>query len=393
MKKIITAIGNPKLNNQLRKYQNIQIIGKDIQYQEGIIEILENKKEINILILSETIPGEMDIITLIKKIKLINNKIKIIIILENEENEMEEKLIENNINNIFYNNKTKINEILNCINDNKIDKEIELKNEIKKLKEVISENQQKEKTKNIFKKIIEKIPEEKTKVITILGSGGVGKSVVSINIANAFKKIKNKILILDFDIINNSIHTILGVKKYPKKIKDKKEIQINDLIIKVNKKIDLISGVDLLFNFEQKINIKKLEKIIDNLKGEYDVIIIDTSSECFFNYNRALINNSDLSLFLIEPNLIEIKKSKNLLDIYIKEWKIKKEKIKILLNKTNENSTDEKIIKNIFEGIKVIGQVKLNIKYNLMINKNIKNNFIDKNIEQEYEKIIKKLLK
>ena len=42
MKKIITAINNPTLNEKLKKEEYIEIIGKDIQYKEAILEILEN---------------------------------------------------------------------------------------------------------------------------------------------------------------------------------------------------------------------------------------------------------------------------------------------------------------------------------------------------------------
>ena len=46
MKNIITAINNPELNNEIKKEKNLKIINKDIIYKEGIIEILEEKKEI-----------------------------------------------------------------------------------------------------------------------------------------------------------------------------------------------------------------------------------------------------------------------------------------------------------------------------------------------------------
>ena len=32
--KVITAIGNPELNNKLQKVEEIEVIGKDIQYQD-----------------------------------------------------------------------------------------------------------------------------------------------------------------------------------------------------------------------------------------------------------------------------------------------------------------------------------------------------------------------
>ena len=65
MKKIITALGNPNLNEELKKIQEYKILGPDIQYQEGILEKLERNKDIDFLILSEIIPGEINIIELI----------------------------------------------------------------------------------------------------------------------------------------------------------------------------------------------------------------------------------------------------------------------------------------------------------------------------------------
>ena len=44
MKKIITAINNPKLNEQLKQLNQYKIVAPDIQYQDGIFEILEKEK-------------------------------------------------------------------------------------------------------------------------------------------------------------------------------------------------------------------------------------------------------------------------------------------------------------------------------------------------------------
>ena len=48
--KIITALENPKTNEKLKKETNFQIIGNDVQYQEGVIEILEKNLEVNLII-------------------------------------------------------------------------------------------------------------------------------------------------------------------------------------------------------------------------------------------------------------------------------------------------------------------------------------------------------
>ena len=73
MKKIITAIHNPKLNEELKKENNFKIIGKDLQYKEAIIELLEKNKKIDLIIISENLLGEISFEKLFEKINLIND--------------------------------------------------------------------------------------------------------------------------------------------------------------------------------------------------------------------------------------------------------------------------------------------------------------------------------
>ena len=246
------------------------------------------------------------------------------------------------------------------------------------------------KNKNKENKIINK------KIISILGTGGVGKSIITVNIANLLKENNYKVLILDFDILNNSLHTILGVNRYPEKIKNKiknndlinNKINIEELIIKINKNLHLISGVNLLFDSKYKISSLKIKNILGELKENYDYIIIDNSAECFFEYTKNIINNSDLNIYLLEANLIEIKKAKRLLEIYAKEWNIEKNKINLLINKYNKYSIKNKTLEKIFDEYKIIGKINFNEKYNNLINKNYKQNKINKKeIKKEYEKI------
>ena len=97
MKKIVTALGNQILNENLKNEKEFEILGQDIPYQEGIFEIMEEKNEIDYLILSEILPGENNIEKLIEKIKEKNNNIKIIIILEKRKKELENILYKNGI--------------------------------------------------------------------------------------------------------------------------------------------------------------------------------------------------------------------------------------------------------------------------------------------------------
>lgn len=397
MKKIITALAEPQLNNELKKEKDFIVIGKDIQYQEGVIEILETEKEVDFLIISEALPGNEKLENLIEKIKQINNEVNIVIILENKKEELEKNLYSKNVYLILY-NKIEIKEIIKLIKNKKEDENEKIKKEINDLKKIIIE--QNSKNKQNKKQKIKEVKElnSQKEIICILGSGGVGKSIFTVNLAKSLIYSKKKILIIDFDILNNSLHTILGVKKYSEKISKKiKEnnlikdiIGLKELKIKINKRIDLISGINLLFDSKYKINNIQFNNLFNDVKKFYDVIIIDTSSECFFNYTKDIIKKSNINIFIVEPNLLEIQKSKNILKIYKEEWNIDNNKINILFNKFNKNSIDINILKIIFSEYNIIGKIDINNKYNLIINKNA--NKIDKNIKKEYLKIIEKYL-
>lgn len=144
MIKVLTAMNNPDFNDKLKKEKNIEIICKDIQYKDAIIELLNNKNSfVNIIIINQKIPGEINDEILIKKIKEINKKIKIIYILEKQNKNLEFELRKNNINYIYYKDEItiiKIIKIINKLNNNlKINKKSfeksKIKNSIRKNKE------------------------------------------------------------------------------------------------------------------------------------------------------------------------------------------------------------------------------------------------------------------
>lgn len=412
MKKIITALGNENVNDKLKEYKNIKVIMRDIQYKEGIIEILEKQNEIDYIILSEILPGEIEIENLINKIKEINNKINIILILEKENEDLENKIKINKKINIFYNNQIKIKELAELIiskNNNE-----DLKKEIQKLNKIIEqknmeiknklqqekiekeiENKYSEKNK-IIKLINNKKNNEKKygKIITVSGIGGVGKSVFTVNIAKSLQKDKKKILIIDLEIFNNSIHTLFGVEKSNNNFNEIKNYinknKINKEIIKINKYINIVSGTNIIFGNE-KINEKEFIDIIEKEKNNYDVIIIDTATELNFNYTKEIMKKSDKIIFLSEANIMQINKTINLLNIYLINWNIEKEKINIIFNKMKEDSIDEEILKKVFKNYKILGIINYIKYHNTMINNNMKSIFMKNRIKSQYLRIKKKI--
>ena len=402
--KILTALQDPKTNEILKEKTKHNIIETDIQYQEGILETLEKNNKIDLIIISQLLPGNIGFKDLINKIKIINNNIEIIAILENKNNELKDFLKQKNINSIFYNNEITIDELINVIEEkDKNKKEMEINKEIKLLKEIILENNKKieqnkkekkinkilsilkeEKIKiiknskiNNIKKFKNKINKTQNKIISVVGIPGVGKSIF---ISLFSKNIKHKkILIIDFDIYNKSLDLIFG---YNTKVQEEKAI------IKINNNIDLLSKIEIFFK-ESYIEKNKIKNILDSFSKKYDLIIIDNTSEYSCEHTKEILKNSDSIIFLSDANLIELNKTKKLLEKYINKWKIEKERMNVVFNKININSINNKILNNLFSDFNILGKINFSNKYNLIINNNLK--ILNKKINKEYINIIKKM--
>jgi Flp pilus assembly CpaE family ATPase len=70
----------------------------------------------------------------------------------------------------------------------------------------------------------------------------------------------------------------------------------------------MLNATKILVDENYKIKKEEFINLLKKLSKKYDLIIIDNSSECFFDYTKEILRNSDLILFILEPNLIEIEK-------------------------------------------------------------------------------------
>ena len=240
------------------------------------------------------------------------------------------------------------------------------------------------------------IRNNRKEVISILGPNGIGKSVFSILFAKTMESKKS--IIIDFDILNNSLHTIMGIKNYDAKIKRK--IKSNDLItnknilnksiLHTNLKIDLLPAMNIILDPNYKLSNMKMRNIIEELKNIYDLIIIDTSSETFFDYTREMINCSNKAIFISGANILEVRKSERLLDIYNKDWNIENEKINIVFNKCTKKSLDDNLLREIFNKYNILGKIQLSDYYDLVVNKNMTE---QSTLQKEIENIKKQIIK
>ena len=240
------------------------------------------------------------------------------------------------------------------------------------------------------------IKNNKKEVISILGPNGIGKSVFSVLFAKTMES--KKCIIIDFDIFNKSLSTIMGVKNYDLKIK--KNIRNNDLIINknmlnknilhTNLKIDLLPAMNIILDQNYKLSDKKMKNIVEELKEIYDLIIIDTSSHAFFDYTREFINCSDKSIFISGANILEVRKSERLLEIYNKDWNIEYERINIVFNKYSKKSLDDNLLREIFNKYNILGKISLSDYYDYIINKKMTGK---SSLEKDIEKIKKQIVK
>lgn len=347
--KVITAIGDEYLNNELRKYNEYEVIGKDISYSDGILEILDVKKEINLIILSNKIAENAEFELLIEKLIKIKN-IEIIVFLKEKNEYLENYLNIKKIFKIYFLNNNGYNLFFeNILNKN------ELENEIESLKKLIISKQKNnkkiklnyikglklygsKKEKISFKKGIHKTARE-CKVIVISGVCGSGKSMISKILTNFIKRKNRKVF-------------LLNLKR------------------------------ETFENYDNN-NEYTLKKYIEKIKEKYEYLIIDINAE--LKIVKTVLYSGDKIIFLVEPNISEIEKAKNIIDVYINDFEIDIDKIKIVFNKTNKYKIAETILEEIFEGFEIIGEIKYDEKYNLNINKNKIENYSEK----EYEKIYK----
>lgn len=319
-------------------------------------------------------PGDLSIDELIEKIKDINNDIKIIILLFKYSEELKKSLLKKGVYRILINNEINIENIFKIINmEEKMKKyNEEILEEINKIKNNKIKKSKIEIIKKMFNKKNNKFNSKKN-IISIIGNNGAGKTIFSILLSESMKKYYNKILLFDFNYLNNSLQ-ILNKKN-------------NNLINKTNKNIYLFSD-NYFFIENNKFNFEKLKIEIKKLSKEYDLIIFDTSSENLISINKEIISISDNCIFLTEANLFEINKCKKILEKIVNKWEINIKKVNIIINKYNKYSVNKILIKKIFLDFNILGFIKYDKKINYLINTNFKEILI----KNYYKKLIKKII-
>lgn len=324
------ALNNKKIKEKLDLRYKDKVYNYDFVYKEDIISYIEKYNNNYIILTRLDLSGNMNYLEYIRKIKKINTKNRIIIIIDKLEKEIKEFLF--------------ANEVFNIIEGNEIDMEVIYK-------QINTEN------KIVYKTVYKKSnnSDDKRK-ITVFGSNGSGKSFISSLMANSIaKKTKKRVVLVSFDDKNSCLDIINNINCFNFDIKhfftgeDMNYDYISKSISQSNvcKNLWLMNSDIKLTDNRLKISKSQMQNLTFYLESRFDYVIFDLPNYTLNSNYKILMDIVDEIIFVTSPNYISIKQSKIYLDFIYNKLKIPKDKLKLIINKNGVYSLDIRQIKSI----------------------------------------------
>lgn len=174
----------------------------------------------------------------------------------------------------------------------------------------------------------------KGNILCLFGvKGGIGKSIIAMNLAGVASNLERKVLIVDADLYGGSIALALNkpvnktIYNFVDDYNNNRYKDLNEYITKYNEYIDFIASPKDPRK-SNKIDSNYIEILLDKAKFNYDLIIVDTN-HILDEINLSILDKSDNILFLISNDSFDIKNMRTLISIF-KDLDI--DKYKVLLN-------------------------------------------------------------
>lgn len=162
---------------------------------------------------------------------------------------------------------------------------------------------------------------KKGKVITVFSTkGGVGKTILTLNLAGIYHDLGKKILIVDFDLYSGGIAVSLNVD--PSKdiynlvddLNNNRYTQFNDYVVRYNENIDVLAcPIDPRQG--GKIDSRFVDVIMVNAANRYDIVLVDTS-HILNKINLTALDKTDEILMVVSNDPIDLKNMKSIISIF-----------------------------------------------------------------------------
>ncbi|SFV65619.1 Septum site-determining protein MinD [hydrothermal vent metagenome] len=174
-----------------------------------------------------------------------------------------------------------------------------------------------------------------SKVISIIsGKGGVGKTTTSVNIATGLSLKGYKTVIIDFDMGLSNVDLVLGCSakvKYNFCDVVNNNVTIKQALIQ-KEDIDNLSVLAASDTIDDcALTIQSVEKIINELKKEFDFIICDAPAGIEQNALMSIYFADDI-IIVVNPEISSIRDSMRLME-FIKEKITRNVKLDILITR------------------------------------------------------------
>lgn len=213
---------------------------------------------------------------------------------------------------------------------------------------------------------------KKGKIVTVTSTkGGVGKTILSLNLAGTYSNLGYKVLIVDLDLYGGAIATYLNsesektIFNLVEDLTNNRYEKVEDYIYSYSDNIDII-GAPKDPRMANKIDSKYIPLIFRNVIYKYDVILVDTS-HILNEINIITIDNSDSILYVFTNDTFDLKNTKSFMSI-MKD--VGFDNYYTVLNESNN------LNKGYYSLFDIRNIIKNNIDYT------ISNNFYIKNIDK-----------
>lgn len=148
-------------------------------------------------------------------------------------------------------------------------------------------------------------PSKGPKVITVTSTvGGEGKTFVAVNLAGVIALTNQRVVVLDLDMRKPKVHLAFGAENH---------LGLSTILIEKNSldecvqhsripDLDFITAGPTPPNPSELILLPSLNKLIEDLKQRYDVIIIDTPPVGIVTDGILLMSKADIPLYVVRIN-------------------------------------------------------------------------------------------